>query len=94
MEYPVLRARDIGLHRFGVVDVHPAWNPAIEKQRPRKGIQHHLLGFAGIGHGKGLAAVAQAEMGKPPPSARYCPAHPVLRSSQIAAHRLPQNAAG
>ena len=63
MEYPVLRARDVGHHGLGVVDDHPAWNPAIERQRLRKGIQHHLLGFAGIGHDKGLAAVAQAEMG-------------------------------
>ena len=30
MEYPVLRAGDMGHHRFGVVDDHPAWNPVIE----------------------------------------------------------------
>ena len=63
MEDAILRARDVGHHRFGVVDDHPAQNPAIERQRLCKGIQNHLLALAGIGHDKGLAAVAQAEMG-------------------------------
>ncbi len=63
MEYPVLRTRDIGHHGLGVVDDYSAWNPAVEGQRLRKGIQHHLLGFARIGDDKGLATMAQAEVG-------------------------------
>ena len=63
MEYPVLRARDAGHHGLGVVDDHPARNPAIERQRLRKGVQHYLLSFAGIGSHKRFTAVAHAEVG-------------------------------
>lgn len=62
MEHPLLRAGDIGHHRFGIVDDHPSRDPAVEGQRANKGIQHHLLGFAGIGHDKGLATMAQADV--------------------------------
>ena len=41
----------------------PSRNPAVERQRPHKGIQHHFLALAGIGDDKRLATVAQAEVG-------------------------------
>ena len=41
----------------------PSRNPAVEGRRLHKSIQHHLLALAGIGHDKGLATVAQAEVG-------------------------------
>ena len=63
MKDPILRSRDIGHHGFGVVDDHPARDPAEERQRPHKGIKHHLLLLVQIGHDERLATVAQAEMG-------------------------------
>ena len=63
MKYPILRARDKGHHGLRIVDDHPARDAAEERQRPHKGIQHHLLLLVHIGHDERLAAVAQAEMG-------------------------------